>query len=170
MKLIVAVTKEWGIGCDNCLLFELTDDLKFFKNKTQNKVIVMGRKTLYTFPNHKPLKNRTNILLTRDKCFKPEGVTVLNSFDELFEEIKKYDSDDVFLVGGGDVYNQLYPYCTEALVTKIDACAKADTFLHNFDEEENWEHVYQSETIINNGYEFSFNTYKNKNVREWAGC
>lgn len=170
MNLIVAVTKEWGIGCDNCLLFDLPDDMKFFRNATKNKIVVMGRKTLMSFPGSKPLKNRINIVLTRDTNFQPEGVVVLNSFDELFEELKKYDTNDVYIIGGGNIYNQLYPHCHEALITKVDAIAKADTYLHNFDEDENWEHIYNSENYNNNGYNFTFNTYKNKEVKEWAGC
>lgn len=164
MKLIVAVAKDWGIGCEGKLLFSLPDDMAFFRKTTKNKIVVMGRPTLLSFPGGEPLKNRINIVLTRDKNYKKEGCIICNSFDELFEELKKYDSDDVFLIGGGKIYNQLYPYCKEAYITKVDSTEKADTYLHNFDEDENWQLFFQSEEHENNGLKFTFNTYKNSNV------
>lgn len=166
MKLIVAVAKNWAIGYKGDLLFDLPDDMTFFKETTIDKVVVMGRKTLLSFPNGKPLKNRVNIILTRDKNFKEENCIVVNSFDELFEELKKYDEDNVFVVGGGKIYNDLYPYCSEALITKVDAIANADTFLHNFDDDLDWYLSYASEIHENNGYKFAFNTYKNKNIKK----
>lgn len=161
MKLIVAVSLDWGIGCEGGLLYDLPDDMSFFKNTTKNKVVVMGRSTLLTLPGGKPLKNRINIVLTKDKSFEKEGVIVCNSLDELFIELKKYDSDDVFIIGGGNVYNQLFSFCKEAYITKVNQIVKADTYLHNFDEDENWKLDYQSPEHINNGISFTFNTYKN---------
>ena len=114
MKLIVAVTRDWGIGCDGDLLFKVPLDMEFFKNTTLNKVVVMGRKTLLSFPGNKPLKDRTNIVLTSDKDFEREGCIIVNSKEALFEEIRKYSEDQVFLIGGGKVYNDFYPYCSEA--------------------------------------------------------
>src|SRR5690606_13873526 len=99
MKLIVAVAKNWAIGYQGDLLFNLPDDMAFFKNTTMNKVVVMGRKTLLSFPDGKPLKNRTNIVLTTDRDFEEEGCIVVHSFKELFEELKKYDDEDVFVIG-----------------------------------------------------------------------
>jgi dihydrofolate reductase len=169
MKLIVAVAKNWAIGYQDGLLFCLPEDMAFFKKTTNNKVVVMGRKTLLSFPNGKPLKNRVNILLTTDKDFKEEGCIVVNSFIELFEELKKYDEDDIFVIGGGKIYNDLYPYCSEAYITKVDAIVNADTFLHNFDSDDNWYLSYASEIHENNGLKFTFNTYKNKDVRKYLG-
>lgn len=162
MKLIVAVAKDWGIGCEGNLLFNLPEDMAFFRNTTKNKIVVMGRPTLFSLPGGNPLKNRVNIVLTTDKNFRRQDCIICNSIDELFEELKKYDSDDVFLIGGGNIYNQLYPYCKEAYITKINQAAKADTYLHNFDEDENWKVFFQSEVHENNGIRFTFNTYKNR--------
>jgi len=162
MKLIVAVARDWGIGCEGDLLFGLPDDMAFFRKTTKNKIVVMGRPTLLTFPGGEPLKNRINIVLTRDKDYKKEGCIICNSFEELFEELKKYDNEDVFLIGGGKIYNQLYPYCNEAYITKVDKVVKADTYLHNFDEDENWFLSFASDVHENNGLKFTFNTYKNK--------
>ncbi|WMJ76563.1 MULTISPECIES: dihydrofolate reductase [unclassified Sedimentibacter] len=167
MKLIVAVAKNWAIGFNGDLLFNLPDDMAFFKKTTVDKVVVMGRNTLLSFPGAKPLKNRTNIVLTTNREFEAEGCIICHSLDELFTELKKYNSDDIFVVGGGKIYNELYPYCSEALITKVDAIANADTFLHNFDEDENWYLSYASEVHEDNGLKFMFNTYKNKTIENY---
>lgn len=161
MKLIVAVARDWGIGFKGDLLFNVPEDMEFFKSCTMNKVVVMGRKTLLSFPGGNPLKNRTNIVLTSDANFEKEGCIIVNSKEELFEELKKYDSEDVFLIGGGILYNDLYPHCSEALITKFDAIRQADTYLHNFDEDKDWLLTYASELHEHEGLKFTFNTYKN---------
>ena len=120
MNIIVAVDKNWAIGKDNKLLVAIPADMKMFRQETTGKVIVLGRKTLETFPGGLPLKNRTNIILTTNKDFKAKDATVVHSIEELLEEIKKYPSDQVYCVGGDSVYKQLLPYCDTAHVTKID--------------------------------------------------
>lgn len=167
MRLIVAVAKDWGIGYEGDLLFNLPDDMEFFKTTTMNKVVVMGRSTLLSLPKEQPLKNRTNIALSTNLSFKGEGCIVCHSLDELFEELKKYNNDDIFVIGGGRIYNELYPYCNEAYITKVDAIEKADTFLHNFDQDKEWELIYTSEVRENYGLKFTFNTYKNLNVLKY---
>lgn len=164
MKLIVAVAKNWAIGYQGGLLFDLPDDMAFFKNTTMNKVVVMGRNTLLSFPGGNPLKNRTNIVLTTNRDFQAEGCIIVHSFNELFEELKKYNEEEIFVIGGGKIYNDLYPYCSQALITKVDAIVNADTFLHNFDEDHNWYLSYASEIHENSGLKFTFNTYKNKKI------
>lgn len=167
MKLIVAVAKNWAIGYNGDLLFSLPDDMAFFKNTTMNKVVVMGRNTLLSFPGGKPLKHRTNIVLTTNRDFNEEGCIIVHSFKELFEELRRYSDEDIFIVGGGKIYNDLYPYCSEAIITKVDAIVNADTFLHNFDEDQNWYMSYASEIHENNDLKFIFTTYKNKNVKQY---
>lgn len=163
MKLIVAVAKDWGIGYKGELLFKLPEDMEFFRNTTRNNVVVMGRVTLLSLPGGKPLKNRVNIVLTTDENFKEDGCTIVHSIEELLKELKNYDSDNVFVIGGSKIYNELYTYCKEAYITKVDAVKEADTYLHNFDEDENWFLSYASEVHENNGLKFTFNTYKNQN-------
>lgn len=167
MKLIVAAAKNWAIGYNGGLLFDLPDDMEFFKNTTLNHVVIMGRNTLLSFPGGKPLKNRTNIVLTTNRDFKAEGCIIVHSFSELFEELKKYNGEDIYVIGGGKIYNDLYPYCSEALITKVDAIVNADTFLHNFDEDHDWYLSYASEVHEYNGLKFTFNTYKNNNVKQY---
>lgn len=161
MNLIVAVDKNYGIGNNNDLLFNLKQDMQFFKEKTINKVVVMGDKTLLSFPNSKPLKNRTNIVLTSDKNFNVDGATVVRSLEELFAELCKYDSNDIYIIGGAFVYNTMLPYCNTAFVTKINSEKPADRNIIKIEELPNWYLKNQSETFNENGIDFCFCTYEN---------
>ena len=156
MNIIVAVDKNWAIGKDNKLLVAIPADMKMFRQETTGKVIVLGRKTLETFPGGLPLKNRTNIILTTNKDFKAKDATVVHSIEELLEEIKKYPSDQVYCVGGDSVYKQLLPYCDTAHVTKIDFGYEADHYFPNLDESPEWEITERSEeqTYFDLEYEF----------------
>ena len=104
MNLIVAADKNWGIGKDNKLLVSIPSDMKFFRQETMGKVVVMGRKTLESFPNGLPLKNRTNVVLTSDKNYQVKDAVIVHSIDEVLEELKKYDGDEIYVIGGGKVY------------------------------------------------------------------
>lgn len=166
MKAIVAVDKKWGIGKKNDLLFNLPEDMKYFREKTLNKVVVMGSNTLKSFPNGKPLKNRTNIVLfpggeKRDDCI------VVDSLAELSAELKKYPADDVFIIGGAMFYKTMLPYCTEVLATKVDADGNAEVFYENLDENPKWTCVSESAPVETNGYTIRFTVYKNSDVQEF---
>ena len=106
MNLIVAADKNWGIGKDNKLLVSIPSDMKFFRQETMGKVVVMGRKTLESFPNGLPLKNRTNVVLTSDKNYQVKDAVIVHSIDEVLEELKKYDDDEIYVIGGGKVYEE----------------------------------------------------------------
>lgn len=123
MKLIVAVDKEWNIGNKGELLFRLPLDMKFFRTQTTGKVVVMGRKTLESFPNGKPLKNRVNIVLSRDKGYSVDGAEVVSDTDELAEKLKEYNTDDIYVLGGEAIYRLLLPMCDTAVITHVDAVA-----------------------------------------------
>lgn len=166
MRAILHADKEWGIGKKNGLMFSIPADMKFFRETTTGNVVVMGSNTLKSFPGGKPLKNRTNIVLypggeERDDC------KIVQSLDELFAEIKKYDSDRVFVIGGAMMYKTLLPYCTEVLVTKVDAVGGADAYFENLDENPDFTLVYKSEDVETNGYKINFCTYRNGNVTEY---
>ena len=128
MNIIVAVDKNWAIGKDNKLLVSIPADMKMFRQETTGKVVVMGRKTLESFPNGLPLKNRTNIVLTGNKDYNVKDAIIVHTVEELLEEIKKYPSEEVYCIGGGSVYKQLLPYCDTAHVTKIDFAYEADSY------------------------------------------
>lgn len=168
MNTIVCVDSNWGIGRDNDLLYHIPADMKYFREKTTGKTVVMGLATLKSFPGSKPLKNRTNIVLCDDDTFECEGIIKVSSLDELFETLRDYDSDDVFVIGGASVYRQLLPYCSTAYITKVEAVEPADKYFVNLDEEENWSVEEQSEEYTHENLNFRFNTYKNSNPLSYA--
>lgn len=166
MNFIVAVSREFAIGKNNDLLFNLPKDLKYFKEKTMGKVVVMGERTYYSLP-YRPLKNRTNIVLNDNPAFCGESIIVARSLDDLLEILKGYNSDDVFVIGGGSVYNLLMPYCKYAFITEVDkSVADADTYINNIKLMPNWTLKSLGEKYFENGLEFRFNVYENNDVKE----
>ena len=160
MKLIVAVSENWGIGKNNDLLFSIPKDMKFFRETTMGKTVILGRKNLESFPGGKPLPKRPNIILTRDKNFAVEGAIVVNSIEELMA--LPIDKDEAFVIGGEEIYRQLLPYCDRCYVTKVKETADADKFMVNLDENSEWELKCQSEEIEDNGHIITFCTYERK--------
>ena len=163
MKMIVSADNNWGIGYKGKLLAHVSTDMKFFREKTINNVVILGKKTLSTFPGEKPLKDRTNIILTRDKNYKKEEAVVVNSIDELLEYVKNYDTDRLYVIGGGTVYKELMPYCDIAYITKFNKEFIADTYIENFDKDKNWMLEEESEVFEDKGMQFKFCTYKRIN-------
>lgn len=141
MKAIAAVDSNWGIGLKNELLVHIPADQKFFRKMTEGNVVVMGRRTLESFPNGMPLKNRINIVLSSNLSFHPDGCTVVRNTEQLMEELKKYDTDRVFVIGGQKVYSELLPLCDTAYITKIDKAFDADAFFPNLDDDAAWKAV-----------------------------
>lgn len=162
MNLIVAVDKNWAIGYKNELLVRIPNDHKYFREVTTGKVVVLGRKTLETFPQGQPLKNRTNIILSRNKDYKVKDAIVVHSIDELMEELKKYNSEDVFIIGGESIYREMLPYCDVAHVTKIDHAYQADAYFPNLDETGEWVITADSEEQTYFDIEYVFLKYERK--------
>lgn len=156
MNVIVGVDSNWAIGNKNQLLVSIPNDMKHFREETTGKVVVLGRKTLATFPQGLPLKNRTNIILTSDRNFQVKDAIVVHSIEELLEELKKYNEEDVYIIGGESVYRQMLPYCKVAHVTKNDQAYEADTYFPNLDADEEWQLVADSEeqTYFDIAYQF----------------
>lgn len=156
MNLIAAVDKNWAIGYKNDLLVSIPADKKFFRFETMHKAVIMGRKTLESFPGGQPLKDRTNIIITRKPDFKCSGTIVVHSIEEALEEAKKFAPEDVYVIGGGEIYRQLLPYCDLAHITKIDYAYQADTHFPNLDEDPEWEltGVSEEQTYYDLVYEF----------------
>ena len=166
MKAIVAVDKKWGIGKKNGLLFNLPEDMKFFRRTTLNKVVVMGSNTLKSFPEGKPLKNRINVVLYPGGE-KREDCIVVDSLQELSALLKNFNTDDVFIIGGAMMYKTMLDYCDEILVTKVDADGDAEVFYENLDEKSNFACVSESEIVKTNGYNIKFTVYKNNSVKQF---
>ena len=159
MKCVVAVDKNFAIGREGKLLLHVPNDMRHFRSLTEGKVVVLGRKTLQTFPQGQPLPNRTNIILSRNKDFKVKGAIVVNSLEDLMEEIKKYPSDDVCVIGGEQIYKQLLPFCDTCEVTYFDREFDADAFFPNLDESGNWKIEEESEEQVYFDTLYTFRRY-----------
>ncbi len=161
MEVIVNVTHDWGIGFEDQLLVSISADLRRFRALTTGKTVILGRRTLATFPGGRPLKNRENIVLTHNAAFAAEGALVAHGLPELFGLLRGKDLDDVCVIGGASVYAQLLAYCTRARVTKTDVQVRADRFFPNLDALENWrvERVYDAEE--ENGVRYQYVDYVN---------
>ena len=160
MNLIAAVDKNWAIGCKNKLLVSIPADMKFFRETTTGKVVVMGRKTLESFPNGQPLKKRVNIVLTHDKNFKAGDAIIVHSMEELREELKKYPSEDIYVIGGETIYKQLLDDCDVAHVTKIDFAYDADAHFPDLDADPKWQITADSEEQTYFDLEYYFYKYE----------
>ena len=161
MKLIVAADRNWAIGKNNKLMWSIPADMKFFRETTQGNVVIMGRKTLESFPQGQPLKNRVNIVITRNPSYKVKDAVVVHSVEEAIEESRKYDGD-VFVIGGESIYRAMLPYCDTALVTRIDYAYEADTWFPKLDEDEEWELTDEGEEQTCFDLEYAFTRYERK--------
>lgn len=164
MNLIVAVDNNWAIGNKDRLLVSIPNDHKHFREETTGKVVVLGRKTLQTFPQGMPLKNRTNIILSRDPSYEAGDAVVVHSIEELLEELKKYDTEDVYIIGGESIYRQMLPYCDTAHVTKIDREYEADTYFPDLDQDPEWEITADSDEQTYFDIAYTFLKYERKKL------
>ena len=158
MIAIVAVDKNWGIGKDGEQLIYIPEDLKRFKAFTIGNAIILGRKTMYTFPGGKPLKGRRNLILSRTPDFAPEGAEVFPGLEELMEHVT--DPDNTYVVGGASVYHTMIGQCDRAYVTKIDAEYPADCWFPDLDEDPNWVVESEGEWMEHEGVRFRYVNYK----------
>lgn len=156
MNIIAAVDRNWAIGNKGDLLIRIPADHKLFRKETMGKVVVLGRKTLSTFPGGLPLKGRVNIVMSANPDFKVKDALVVHSLDELLGELKKYSAEDIYVIGGSSIYRLLLPYCNVAHITKIDHCYDADSFFPNLDESDEWCVTADSDeqTYFDIAYEF----------------
>lgn len=167
MDLIVTVDKNWAIGNKGDLLVTIPEDYKYLRQITAGNVVVLGRKTLAGFPNGLPLAGRDNIILSANKNFEVRGGKVVHSKEELFEILKLYNEKNVFVIGGGKVYEMLLPYCEYAYVTKIEYSYEADTYFPDLDKLDDWTIVADSDEYTYFDLEFYYYKYKNSNPKEF---
>ena len=168
IRIILHVDKEWGIGKRNGLMFNLPKDMAFFRNTTKGHIVVMGENTLLSFPGSKPLKNRTNIVLSADPTHEYEGCINLHTMDDLHKKMREIDEsgEDIYVIGGASIYRALLPYVDDALVTKVDAVGGADVFFPNLDEDPAWQCVEAGPCEEEEGIPYRFLTYRRHNVKE----
>ncbi len=160
MNVIAAVDKNWAIGMKNRLLVRIPADQRFFREKTTGKVVVMGRKTLESFPNGLPLKDRVNLVLTHDLSLHVPGAVAVHSTEALSAELKKYPSEDIYVIGGEEVYAQLIDECDTAYITKIDFAYDADAYFPKLDGRPGWRMTEESEEQTYFDLEYYFCRYE----------
>ena len=163
MNMIAAVDSDWAIGNKNKLLISIPADMKMFRQETTGNVVVMGRKTLESFPNGRPLPNRINIVLTKKLDYEVKDAIVVHSMDELMEELKKYESESIYIIGGETIYRQLLPYADTCHITKIERAYEADAYFPNLDNDEEWEITAESDEQVYFDTTYSFVKYTRKN-------
>lgn len=164
MNIIVAVDRTWAIGKDGQLLVHNPGDMKFFRTTTKDKVVVMGRKTLESFPGQKPLKNRVNVVLTRSPEYEAEGTVICRSVDETLEYLKQFPGEQIFIIGGEQIYRTFLPYCDTAYITWNEGEYPADTWFPNLDEDQEWELAERGEPQIDGELTYEFRTYRRRSV------
>ena len=163
---ILNCDKEYGIGKRNGLLFSLKEDMSFFRKTTLNHVVAMGENTLLSFPGSKPLKSRTNIVLSQDPTHNYEGVINVHTFEEFLRVINEYSQkEEVYIIGGASIYRQTLPYVDYVYLTKVDAVGGAEVFFVNIDADERFNLISESEPIQDGEYQIRFVTYRNNNKK-----
>ena len=160
MELIVAVSRDWGIGENGGLLFSIPEDMKFFRTTTQGKTVVMGRKTLESLPGGRPLKNRRNIVLTRDADLQVEGAEVCHTPEEVRAAVAGEPGDRVMVMGGAQIYRLLLDDCDKAYVTKVDRAFDADVYFPDLDQDPQWKMTKVSEEQTYFDLEYVFAVYE----------
>lgn len=166
LKAIVAVCEDWGIGRDGGMVVANRADMRHFVRYTKGHAVIMGRKTLESFPGGRPLKDRRNIVLTRDTEFARKGVETVNSLDEALAVVK--NEDMAWVIGGAQVYRQLLPMCCEAIVTKTACVRPADAFFPDLDADSSWYIAEESEPAViqpgegDAGVGYRFVTYRRR--------
>lgn len=162
MNLIVAVDKNWGMGYQGGLLVSIPADMQYFKKETMGKVVVMGRKTMESLPGGQPLSFRTNVVLSRNPSYEKKGARVVHSYEEAKAVLSGYPPEDIFIIGGAEIYRMFLPDCEKAYVTYMDYAYHADVWFPNLDEEKDWKLSRESEEQTYFNLEYTFRTYVKK--------
>ena len=167
MNAIVIVDQNWAIGCEDHLLFDLPTDMKHFRTLTQGGTVILGRRTLESFPGGRPLPQRRNIVLTHRPGFQREGAEVVHNPQEALALAAQTPENEIWVIGGSSVYTALLSKCRKVYLTKVEAKApEADSFFPNLDKLPKWQQVAESEPMEENGLRFRFLTYENQALQE----
>lgn len=162
MNLIVAVDKNWAIGYRNKLLVSIPADMRFFRDETAGKVVIMGKNTYESLPGGQPLKNRVNIIIALEQDYKVKDSIVVNRIEDALKEAGKYKSEDVYVIGGASIYKQMLCYCDTAHITKVNYAYQADTYFPDLDEMDDWVLVEQSEEQTYYDLDYTFCRYEKR--------
>ena len=162
MNLIVAVDRNWAIGYQNKLLVKIPADQRFFRGETIHKAVIMGRKTLESFPGGMPLKDRLNVVITSNPDYQVADAAIVSSIEKALELVKDYKTEDIYIIGGESIYRQMLRLCDTAHVTKIDYAYDADTYFPNLDEMEDWHITGKSEEQTFHDLVYTFCRYERK--------
>ena len=172
MIAIACADKNWGIGNKGKLLASIPADMKFFRAATTGHTVVMGRKTLESLPGGRPLRDRRNIVLTRNQTFSCDGAEVVHSVEELLSLLSDHGAyperdaglpeseDRVYVIGGGSIYRELLTHCREAYITRIDYSYEADTFFPDLDSDPEWKLLAEGEEETYYDLIYHFNKYE----------
>lgn len=158
MKAIVAVDNNWAIGKDNSIPWHIPEDMNFFKETTKNSVVIMGRKTLESLPKKQPLKDRINIVISRDYSFTKPGALVVHTIEEAIFDSKNYKKD-VYVIGGEKIYQSTLKYCDTVYVTKVNNAFDADKYFPNLDLSNEWKLTHSGEIKTYSDLEYCFCEY-----------
>ena len=158
MIAIVAVAENWGIGKNGDLLFSIHQDMRRFRTLTSYMTVIMGRKTLESLPGGKPLPKRRNIVLS-SHMEPTEGVEIAHSVEELLALVADDPAEEIYVIGGGQVYAALLPHCEKVLLTKVYASPEADAFFPDLDADPAWKVASESELLEEDGLKFQFIDY-----------
>ena len=159
MHLIAAVDSRFGLGRNNELLAHLSADLQRFKQLTLGRTVIYGRRTLETFPKARPLSGRSNIILSTQQDYHCEGAQVAHSLPQLASLVRGIPHDELWVIGGASVYEQLLPYCSWAHLTLIDADLGADCFLRDLRSMSRWREVGRGMPMHEKGLNFCYHDY-----------
>lgn len=159
INIIAAVDKNWAIGYNNKLLISIPEDMKLFMQMTTGGVCIMGRGTLDSLPAGKPLKNRVNIVLTRDKSLKESDAVIVHGVEEALLQLSEYEGD-VYIIGGESIYRQFLPYTDTAYITYIDYEYQADRYFPKLDDNKEWKMTEESEEQTYFNVEYYYRKYE----------
>lgn len=169
MNAIAAVSAAWGIGRDGDLLFHISGDLKRFRSLTSGGTVIMGRRTLDSFPGGRPLPKRRNIVLTRNPAFSREGCETARSLEEVLSLVEGEDPEAVWVCGGGEIYRMLLPFCRMCRITQVRAAPPCDAFFPNLDLLDQWKRLEAGEVLSEGGLDYQFVDYENRAPFRKAG-
>ena len=159
MNIIVNADKNWAIGKNNSLLVRIPADMKYFRQMTEGNIVVMGRKTLESFPQGRPLANRVNIVISHNPDYQVKDAIVVHSVVEAMQESKKHEGV-VFVIGGESIYRAMLPYCNTAYVTRTDHVYEADTWFPDLDKNSDWQKTAETDEQTYFDLEYVFAKYE----------